>query len=159
MFNTSLSKLKSKKKICKDVSVPITLIYYLQEKTDPENQLPPSHSTLLIRKVLLKNHTKSKYPMLKELDLTLKNLPLKERKHLYPSYLTPFNTLPTEQTEPKSYSLNILSNTILTLMMPLVLTLTLKPEPMLISLKPTSFGLLKIVLMMVILLVVLLKST
>jgi len=159
MSNTSLSKLKSKKKICKDVSVPIPLIYYLHKKTDPENQLPPSHSTLLLRKVLLKKHTQSKYPMLKELDLTIKNLPLKERKHLYLSYLIPFNTLPTEQTEPKSYSLNILSNTMLTLMTLLVLTLTLKPEPMLISLKPTSFGLLKIVLMMVILLVVLLKST
>lgn len=83
--NTSASKLRSKKKICKDVSVLITLIYYLQTKMDQKKQFPASPSSLPLKTKLLKNNTNSKYPTSKELELTINHLPLKERKHLYQS--------------------------------------------------------------------------
>lgn len=72
MSNTSASKLRSKKKICKDVSVPTILIYYLQTKMAPKNQFLPSPSTQQLKTRLLKNLTDSKFPMSKELELATK---------------------------------------------------------------------------------------
>jgi hypothetical protein len=83
ILNTSPSKLRSKKKICKDVSVPTILIYYLQTKMVPEKPFLPSPSTQLLKTRLLKNLTDSKFPMSKELELTTKTLSSRERKHLY----------------------------------------------------------------------------
>jgi hypothetical protein len=83
MSNTSASKLRSKKKICKDVSVPTILIYYLQTKMVPEKPFPPSPSSQLVKTRLLKKFTDSKFPKSKELEQTTKTLSSRERKHLY----------------------------------------------------------------------------